>query len=338
MHTQAEIEQSITKHLAILFGGNDSVESQAFIQKYNALVQYVANVSAPFLGPETVRYQSMLLYFSLIFLVLNLFRVGKIKLSEILFTVDKRFLIFYGIFMGAITVIFLSKAYVDYQRARLVRSQNVEASAEVRELITIAMLRKHIQQFFWLEIFDAIGQSYKAYSDAASSAIGSDQNFEPIKMQAFTIDRAALTKIPETEAELKAQESYLKKLISQLNGDEMLFRKEVEPILVEARTKQNDPRYAFDVPSPYDKIKAVYERTLGKWMEARNHLTDVHLDFVLKQGANAPENLKLEAVMQVLRRMVTIRRIYASLEVFVPIAFATATIAYVIYARSRGLL
>jgi hypothetical protein len=338
MHTQAEIEQSITEHLAIIFGGKDSVERQAFIQKYNALVGYVANVSAPFLGPETVRYQSMLLYFSLIFLMLNLFRVGQIKLSEILFAVDKRFLIFYGIFMGAITVIFLSKAYVDYQRARLVRSQNVEASTEVRELITIALLRKHIQQYFWMEIFDAIGQSYKAYSDAASSAIGSDEKFEHKNMQAFTIDRASLTKLPETEAELKAQERYLKELISRLNDDEMLFRKEVEPILVEARTKQKDPRYAFEVPSPYDKVTAVYERTLGKWMEARNHLTDVNLDFVLKQGGHAPENLQLEAMIQVLRRMVKIRRIYASLEVFVPIAFAIATVAYVIYARSRGLL
>src|SRR5215831_12037578 len=104
MKTQAEIEQSIRDNLPIIFGGKDSVERQAFKQKYDALVDYAASVSAPFLGPETVRYQSMLLYLSLIFLSLNLFKIGQIKFSEMLFNVDKKFVIFYSIFIGTIIV------------------------------------------------------------------------------------------------------------------------------------------------------------------------------------------------------------------------------------------
>jgi hypothetical protein len=328
MRTKEQIGQLIRNHLPMVFGDQDSVNRDKFREKYDALVDYAASVSAPFLGAETVRYQSMLLYVSLLFLSISLFRIGKVKIGEALISVDRKLLVIYVVFIAAIALIFLVKAYVDYQRARFVRERNDDASSELRNLITVGLARKHIQEYFWLEIYDAIGRCYGLYDDAARAALNQPPEFKHISMQAFNVDRAALGKNPETKAELDRQDAHLAALIQELGEDENRFREQAETILAAARAQPEDP-LRIRTHRPVEELRAAYNQTLGKWIDARNRLNDQHLDFALERMGRAPEVVRLEAMVGVLKRIRTIRQIYAVLEIGAPVAFAIFAIAYV---------
>src|ERR1700722_10568087 len=153
MSTEAEIKQSIRNDLAILFGESEPTDLRVFREKYNRLVEYATAVSAPFLGPETIRYQSMLLYVSVLFLSISLFKLGGIKVFDTVLSVDHKLLVAYEVFIGMVIVIFLVKAYVDYLRARFTRSRNAGVGSELAALMSAGLVKRHIQHYFWLEIF-----------------------------------------------------------------------------------------------------------------------------------------------------------------------------------------
>jgi hypothetical protein len=126
VNTKAEIEQSIRNQLPIIFGEKDSVDRDAFLQKYNALVDYAAAVSAPFLGSETIRYQSMLLYVSLLFLAVRLFRIGQIKIGESPVPVDRNLLVIYALLIVDVSRSGCETAKFSFCRTRAV--QGIQAT------------------------------------------------------------------------------------------------------------------------------------------------------------------------------------------------------------------
>jgi hypothetical protein len=328
MNTQAEIEQSITINLSLIFGESEAVDYSAFRQKYNALVDYAATVTAPFLGAETIRYQSMLLYLSALFISISLFRIGGVKIGDSVVSVDHKLLVVYAIFILTVIVIFLTKAYVDFQRARFVRAKNEEVQTELRELMSVGLLRKHIQEYFWLEIFDMIGRSYKVYDDTSRAALNRPLEFTHTSMQALTIDRTGLSKIPETKADIERLDAYLIWLAAELAEDEKRFREAAELILSSAQSQSDDPILAF-FDTPYEKIHAAFNQYLAKWFKARNVLTDKHMDVVFETMSKNPENVRLEAMVHVLERIGNIRRVYAALEIVAPVLFAIFSLLYV---------
>jgi hypothetical protein len=328
MNTQAEIERSITSNLSLIFGESETVDYSAFRQKYNALVDYAAAVTAPFLGPETIRYQSMLLYLSALFISISLFRIPGLKIGDSVVSVDRKLLVVYAIFILTVIAIFLIKAYVDYQRAHFVRAKNEEVQLELRELMSVGLLRKHIQEYFWLEIFDTIGRSYKIYDDTARASLNRPSEFTPTSMQSLRIDRASLSKIPETKAEVERLDAYLTGLVAELAEDEKRFREASELILSSAQSQSDDPILSF-FDRPYEKIRAAFDQYLAKWFNARSVLTDKHGDLVMETMAKNPENARLEAMAHVLERIGNIRRVYAALEIVAPVLFAIFSILYV---------
>jgi hypothetical protein len=60
-------------------------------------------------------------------------------------------------------------------------------------------------------------------------------------------------------------------------------------------------------------------------MDARKHLINEH------STGNAPEITRLKAMLHDLKQMVTIRRIYVTLEIVTPVAFAIFAILYVLF-------
>jgi hypothetical protein len=58
-------------------------------------------------------------------------------------------------------------------------------------------------------------------------------------------------------------------------------------------------------------------------------LNDQHLDFVLQSMAHNTERARMNAMLQVLKRIIAIRRFYAMLEIGAPVAFAIFVILYV---------
>jgi hypothetical protein len=325
--TKVELEKSIRDNFSIIFGLSESVARDVFLLKYNAFLDSAAAVSASVLGPETIRYQSMLLYVSAFFVSVSLFRLGKIKVFDNLISVDRRLLVIYAVFIGGIIVVFLIKAYVDYQRARFLRSRHQQVTTELRELIAVGLSKRHIQEYFWLELFDAIGRTYKVYDDAGREAANGTPEFKHTPSQALVLDRKALYRNIDTRAEIVRQETFLASLVAELTADEKRFQEEAEIILA-ARAQPEDPM-TFLSDRSYEKIRAAFEQTLDKWFVVRNSLTDEHLDSVMENLGHSQETQRLEAMIQTMKRILTIRRMYAALEIVVPVVFAIFAIVYV---------
>jgi hypothetical protein len=324
MSTEAEIKQSIRNDLAILFGDSEPTDLRVFREKYNRLVEYATAVSAPFLGPETIRYQSMLLYVSVLFLSISLFKLGGIKVFDTVLSVDHKLLVAYEVFIGMVIVIFLVKAYVDYLRARFTRSRNAGVGSELAALMSAGLVKRHIQHYFWLEIFDAIGRAYKAYDDALSAVANKPSEFTHRPVQTLTLDKTGFSKNLEAIAEIEKHEAFLAGLIRELAGDENRFRDAAELILNVARSQPED-EFAVPSESGYEKIRRAYEQHLSKWLNARNALNDAFFS----SRNDWPDNQRAEAAAQIVERIATIRRVYVVLEVVAPVAFAIFAILYV---------
>jgi hypothetical protein len=127
-----------------------------------------------------------------------------------------------------IAAIFLVKTYVDRKRAYFIRGTNDHTIDELRELISVGLVRKRIQYFYWLEIFDAIGLAYLTYSTAASRALGTVSTPTHSPMQRVSIDPVALARNPDLAAEINAQQAYLVQLKSDLAADEASFRADAD--------------------------------------------------------------------------------------------------------------
>src|SRR5262249_34214997 len=131
---------------------------------------YATAVSAPILGVDTVRYQTLLLTLSLLFVSMRFFRFNTVKIFDALVVVDRPLLVIYATFIAAVALLFLIKAYVDYKRAKLTRKKNAEVAYEVPYLIRMRMLRKQFQNYFWTELSNALARAYFVSLDDLADA------------------------------------------------------------------------------------------------------------------------------------------------------------------------
>lgn len=321
MRPQAEIEQSIRDNLPIFFGTAEAVDQGVFLEKYNELADHAAVVSEPFLRAETVRYQSILLYVSLLFLSVSIFRVKNLRISENALSVDSKFLAIYTVFIATIALIFALKSYVDYQRSRFVRSRTDHLIHQVRDITMSGVLTKRIQQYFWQELFDVIGRTWdKTYEDALAKAQDRPPLSEQIATQSLTLD--PLRDVPELATEIALQEEHLATMVAELAQDEMCFRNTVEALLRAARA-----RPPYEAPPPRSEhIRLAFDQCLSNWFEARNALA---LSLLKRDWTTSQEERQMDAILDVVRRISNIRRIYGALEVLAPVAFAFLAILYV---------
>jgi hypothetical protein len=332
LSTEDEIRKSILRNLPIAFGEAAAVEAGAVIAKFNELLDYASAVSAPFLGPDTIRYQTMLLTLSLFLMATSVFRFTAVKLFDVSVQVGGKFFVLYSALIAAVAAIFAVKSFVDHERARFIRMKNFNVKHEFIALITLSLDLKDIQDYFWLEIFDAIGRAYDFYSSFASAVVaggGSSANVS-IPMQVFNLDRAALAKVPQKKIELDRLDRYRQKLCDALERDKARFRKDAEAI-VEAYKKQDhsDPSVVLQDHS-YDDMEKAYQSHLQKWFDVRNELVDRKLDVVDDRARLNEESRQAEGIEAVLRKIMTIRTVYAICEITAPIVFAAASILLVV--------
>jgi hypothetical protein len=321
MRSQAEIEKSIRGSLPILFRTADAVDGSKLREKYNELVDHAAAVSEPFLRAETVRYQSILLYVSLLFLAVRVFRVSHLIQSGNEIPLDGKFLGIYSTFIAAVIVIFSLKAYVDYQRSRFVWSKTDDLVHQARELIMCGVLTMRVQQYFWQELVDLIGRSFKAYQDALAIAHNEPSTSTYIAVQSLTLD--PVRDLPDLAREIAVQEKNLAKIAAELAQDEMGFNHKSQA-LFKASADQRPHQGPALRP---EHIRGAFDQCLSNWLEARSALS---LALLRKQdGTPSPEERKLTAIVEVVKRMHNIRRTYRALEVLCPVVFAVVAILYV---------
>lgn len=331
MRKQVEIEKSIRDSLPIIFGKSESIDRGTFLEKYNEFVDYAIAVSQPFLTAETIRYQSILISTSLIFVSVSLFQIDKFKIVESEVSVNHRFLVIYTIFIAAITLIFLSKAHFDHQREKLVRSRYPTSYKELQNLLFIGQEKKRIQEYFWQEVSNVIGHATNTYFDARWEALNSSPINKFTSKELINLDQEDLCKISELATEIATQDKHLAALTKELAEDTARFMDKAKTIL-NARSQTQD--VVDNQPSYNDltiEIEEAYDECLGNWIEAQKAMGDKHLSLKKKEMTDDPDLHKAKGVLVVLEQIEKIRNKYALLEISAPVVFAFGAILYVVW-------
>jgi hypothetical protein len=68
------------------------------------LLDYAIAVSGPFLGTETIRYQSMILYLTLLLLAAKVLQVNEFKFGEHIVAVDQNVFVMYEVLVAVIAI------------------------------------------------------------------------------------------------------------------------------------------------------------------------------------------------------------------------------------------
>jgi len=321
------IENSLREALSIVLGRVNSVDRAEFNTRFQLLVDSAVARSSPVLGVETVRYQGILLYASLIFLSVPLFAVRTIKFGDAPITVDGHLLLFYSIFIAMISIVFVVKAYVDYERASFTGFGNAAAMMEAHHLVQIALLKRRIQSYFFLEFFDAVAKTYQRYTDADAKLSGNQAADPPSRMNALLIDRVAFGREAELAAELDRQDKLYGALNAELEADVVHFD-QAALLIVNTGAAETDDEYKSYEQRPRGRLEKAYGEWLRPWLEARNQINDEHLDAILATAGDSPELKRLHSIAFVQEQAAKIQRVYVAFEVLAPLLFALAAIIY----------
>jgi len=324
MSTKQQIENTARVCCPLVFWNPYAVPEREFLQKYDALADSAAGASASFLSPDAIRYQSLLLYSSLIFLSVSLFKFNTVKILENSVAVDRRLYALYTTFMVLIALLFVLKAYADALRTQAAGTKHALMTRDFTEMMRVGILRRHIQHYFWLELSDAIGRAYQVYEEALSRAAGQTNSSTLLKMNALTIDRAAIRKTPELAPELEFQECVFESLAAKLAKDEASFK-----AAVEANYRQTTPPGTPNASPhfvPDADVRTPYEQFIRPWIDARIALLNESYELTMSKGDIILK--QSNAILSVIKRMRKVRFIYNIIEIMLPLVFAACTIAY----------
>jgi hypothetical protein len=322
-----KIKDSLRDGLSTVLGRVNSVDQAEFIKRFQSLVDSAAARSAPILSAETVRYQGILLYASLILVSVVLFAVRTIKIGDAEVSVDRHLLFFYAVFIAMISVVFVVKAFVDSKRTVFAGITNVAALGDAQHLVEIALIKRQIQSYYFLEFFDAVAKGYQRYSDAVANLAGRQVEDPPTSMNALLLDRVAIGREPELVTELDRHELIYGALNAQLAADVGQFD-QATLVAVSASTAQTDDEHVPYDETPRGRLATASQAWLHPWLDARNKINDEHLDAVLTNARNSPELKRLNSIIFVLKQPSTIQRVYVALEIVAPLIFALGAIVF----------
>jgi len=327
VNAKEEIEDLIQGGLPILFERAAPVDRKDFSEKYDALNDCASASSAPYLSADTIRYQTIIVVYSLLLASISLLKIKGVKVFEAVVVVNHKLRVIYIAFIAVVTIVFLIKVWSDQKRAKFSGNKKDQAVSELTRLIKRGILKKTIQHHFWIKIFESIGRTYKAYVDAQREVINNPQPFEPGELPVkLPVDLGELRKDPELATEIESQERNFGRISILLAKDESKFKHEAKALLDAHRAAPKDV-YSMLRSNTYEKLELAYKDSLGPWMDARMALSDEVLRLVLKPS---PENQSLEAIVKILKQLRLVRRVYVALEIIAPLAFAAVVSWYVL--------
>lgn len=141
----------------------------------------------------------------------------------------------------------------------------------------------------------------------------------------MNLDLEAIRKIPEMASQINQHEELYSRLKTELADDVERFSDKAESVLSRRNTAQED--LLFD--NSWSEIQAAFDRYLRPWFDARNKLSSEQLHLAIDQTTGSLEVRRAKAMRGVIGRIKMIRRIYATLEIVVPVLFAAFAIIYV---------
>ena len=313
MSTEEEIKGLVRNNLPLLFGEEDDWSFPA----EGAVADHSAALSAPVLSDETIRYQSMLLYVSALFLAVTAFKIREIKLGDNPILVDRSLLIIYAIFIAVVILIFCIKVSLDYQRASFIATKSDLELWKFEKSRKAQFDIQSIQSYFTQELSAAISCSYEVYQNALRKAGNEPPDHTQVPARPLSLEN--VPRNVDTRTEIARLNTYLQRPFVELAADENYFQKEVEGILGVPGRAQSE-----DLVKTKEKIDAACDQHLRKWFNARAQLAHERLDASLKSKQD-----KWEALLRLAERRRTIQSRYRNLEVVAPIIFAIGAIVYV---------
>ena len=326
MRAQSDIEMSIREHLPVLFGKTAVVSGDEYNEKLEDLIEHASSASEPFLGAETLRYQSILLYASLILASVNIFKLSKVKIGDSFVSVDKHLLLIYAGFLAGIALMFLLKVFIDYERVKLRREKRAGAIIKIHELNISAIHIRTVQAHFWKMLSDRIRRAYQTYREVYSEAKG--ETIDRSIMQSVTPlpDLTTLAREPGLRIEIEANERVIEKFSAQIDEDERQFISAAREILLSDAPDPND--LVFGHLRKAMRIGESFDTTLQPWVEACSKLSWEALSSV----SESVDVLRMNSLVSVIKKIDRIQWIYAAVEVLGPFALALAAIIYVLSA------
>lgn len=321
----AEIVSEMRPLFPLVFGVEDEAEEKRYAEKHHALVDYASRAAAPILSAETVRYQTILLTLSLAFASVAFFRFNNVAVFNTVVGVDRSLLIVYAMFVVAIATLFAAKAFLDFERAKLLRTEGATAHAGVRRVIQLRSERKFIQNHFWSELANAIKDANNEANAAIAAAIGAEPPVAMLTIQYVDLDFDALAKIPELDAEVRRYRECLAVTRAQLRDAQVAFDLELRRIIELERTRPS--YFGDDDPTTprYSELVRAKDDTVRPWLDAWTTLTNDHFSFGTSDSRSYD---RANDLLTTLERSWKIRRLYFWIEVVLPVLVAGAAIIY----------
>lgn len=325
MQDNVKLAESIRAQFPLVFGDKGLISAAEFYDVYNAVADYSIKNAEPSLKPETLKHQWTLAGTSIGLVALILFKVGKVKVGEATVTVDSNVLIWFGIFLATLLVVFLLRAFLDVKRAGLARKKDSEKLYSLSNLVQMAWLKYDVQHYFWQELFHQIGQRYEPYRRARSSK-ADDAPFEHIDIRSIRLDLDAFRKHKEFAEEIKLHEAFIRTLIQELDSDVERFESGVLEYDNSVRiTPSEAGEFNWD---RFSAITQLFDSHLKSWFEARRGLSGITLNVALEKRFMR-ERKMFDAQLALLKTAQGIRRMYTFTEIVLPTSLAIVALAYV---------
>ena len=210
------------------------------------------------------------------------------------------------------------KSYYDYRRNKFLQKKNVYAVAELNSSLQLALLTKRIENYYWLKIFDAIGEAYDEVTRASAKASGVEaRNWHTPMSHMMAIDVGKARFLPSLSNIIESHEQFFSSIKASLDQDVAFFSDKVEMVLAQ---KKQDVLFYPSGEDPWELVNKAANEFIHPWTEARNKLTDENLDAALE--VNRP-NIKLgKELLDSLKQFRHVRRVYFAAEIVAPILFA----------------
>src|SRR5262245_43419803 len=270
---EAEIERLIREEFPIVFGDASAIDKEEYRSKRNALADLGLAITGPYLSPETVRYQSILLYMSLIFVALHLFKVVSFKLGEVATVVDGRLLLMYALLIAVVAATFVLKAHVDARRTFFMRVKNSEALKDIVTVLDEAQEKLNIEHYYFRQAFDdmiATGDTYRkalaSLSEASPLSASANPNVTRLNVEQVRINMEQVRKSPELTLKVEMHEAFLSLLRQQLRADVSRFSDRA----VALRSHERGLTRVLN-------LKEIYSDQLEPWIKACDQLSKARL-------------------------------------------------------------
>jgi hypothetical protein len=208
-----EIKARLVAALPFAFPTSDAEEASKFRERYVSVSEFAAKAAKSPLSSETGRYQSLLIYLSLLFGGIRFFGASNVPPFSKHLVQSTSFMIAISVLIVAVAGIFITKVFVEYTTTAMGLSKDMFNTQDFNEYATKVIITTRIDKYYWLTIFNAIGDKDTAYSGNRRQPMFTLPSIKPEQ-----IDVGELAKDPELAVLIKSREEFLKQVLAALDN------------------------------------------------------------------------------------------------------------------------